>query len=114
MGAAYYGMVRMGRGVRVGSGSPLSVYLGVEASSRGTERQAVCLVERGMEEGTTYRLSEREFRVRTNTPVAFEIYSSSYRSGDRRGDILSIDDSFTPLPPLQTIVQYGKKCLIHP
>ena len=111
MGAAYYGMVRMGRGVRVGSGSPRSVYLGVEASSRGTERQAVCLVERGMEEGTTYRLSEREFRVRTNTPVAFEIYSSSYRSGDRRGDVLSIDDSFTPLPPLQTIVQYGKKGL---
>ena len=113
MGAAYYGRVKIGQGVRVGSGSPRAFYLGVadpeDAQNQKNGKQAICLVERGLEEGTDIELKDRQFEVLTNRPVTFDMYSSSFRSGDRCGDLVTIDDSLTPLPPVQTIIQYGKK-----
>ncbi len=108
LGAAYYGLVKIGSGVRVGSGSPRAYYLEV---SQGPEigRQALCLVTRGLEEGATITLEDHDFEVRANQPVAFNVYSSSYRSGDRLGDLIAIDDTLTALAPIQTIIQYGKK-----
>ncbi len=108
-GAAYYGLVKIGRGVRVGSGSPRAYYLEVAARSAAGQRQALCLVERGLEEGSQIELHDHRFEVRANQPVTFNIYSSSYRSGDRPGDLIVVDDTLTPLAPIQTIVQYGKK-----
>jgi molecular chaperone DnaK (HSP70) len=113
LGAAYYGLVKLGRGVRVGSGSPRAYYLGVtrEAEAGAPERtgQALCIVERGLEEGSDIELQEHRFDVLANQPVAFDIYSSSYRSGDRTGDLVAVDDTLTALPPIQTVIQYGKK-----
>ncbi len=113
LGAAYYGLVKTGRGVRVGSGSPRAYYLGVAKAAgdqkRETAKQALCVVERGLEEGSDIELQARRFEVLANQPVAFDIYSSSYRSGDRCGDLVAVDDTLTVLPPIQTIIQYGKK-----
>jgi molecular chaperone DnaK (HSP70) len=113
LGAAYYGLVKIGRGVRVGSGSARAYYLGVskteEARACSGEKHAVCLVERGLEEGSTIELKDKKFEVLANQPVVFDIYSSSYRAGDRCGDIVKIDDSLSVLPPIQTVVQFGKK-----
>jgi molecular chaperone DnaK (HSP70) len=113
MGAAYYGLVKMGHGVRVGSGSARSYFLGIdrigEDDRQPSAKSAICLVERGLEEGTDIALTDKRFEVLTNQPVSFDMYSSSFRSGDRCGDLVKIDDSLTPLPPIQTIVQYGKK-----
>lgn len=110
IGAAYYGQVKIGRGVRVGSGSPRSYYLEVEPPSGHADmRQAICLVERGQEEGSQIELEAHKFQVLANQLVAFNIYSSSYRSGDSLGDLITIDDSLTALSPIQTIIQYGKK-----
>ncbi|MEJ2656430.1 MAG: hsp70 family protein [Desulfobacterales bacterium] len=113
MGAAYYGLVKIGQGVRVGSGSPRAFYLGVaehaDVLKKEDRNQAICLVERGLEEGTDIELQDRQFEVLTNQPVTFDIFSSSYRSGDRCGDLVAIDDSLTPMPPIQTVIQYGKK-----
>jgi len=112
LGAAYYGLVKTGVGVRVGSGSPRSYYLGfTRTTDAGTkEKAAICLVERGVDEGTTISLPEdRKFEVLTNQPVSFELYSSSFRSGDRCGDVLPIDETLTSLPPLQTVIQFGQK-----
>ena len=112
-GAAYYGLVKIGAGVRVGSGSPRAYYLGVARHDRGQpkphDREVMCIVERGLDEGSTIPLEDKAFDVLTNQPVSFDIFSSSYRSGDRSGDLVRVDDSFTALPPLQTVVQYGKK-----
>jgi len=112
LGAAYYGLVKLGRGVRVGSGSPRAYYLGVGHGGAPTgdgRRQAICLVERGLDEGTAIELKDKKFEVRTNQPVSFDLFSSSYRSGDRCGDLVDVDDSLTALPPIQTVIQYGKK-----
>ena len=52
-GAAYYGQVRRGKGVRIRGGAPRSYYIGIESSSPavpGVARtiKAVCVVPMGM------------------------------------------------------------------
>lgn len=111
LGASYYGLVKTGRGVRVGSGSPRSYYLGIAQADRQQDRaaQAICVVERGLDEGSRVTLADQEFEVLTNQPVSFELFSSSFRSGDRAGDIVDVDESLTRLPPIQTVIQFGHK-----
>ncbi len=111
IGAAYYGLVKTGLGVRVGSGCARSYYLGFEKKDTRSEERAssVCLIERGLEEGSEVLLPDLSFEVRTNELVSFDLYSSSYRSGDMCGDIVEIDDTLTKLPPLQTVIQFGQK-----
>lgn len=108
LGASYYGMAKLGKGVRVGSGSPRSYYLGISTENTA-EKQAVCLVERGLDEGSFIELSDKKMTVLANRPVSFDVFSSSYRSGDRCGDLITIDETLTELPPVQTIIRYGKK-----
>ncbi|MDI6798262.1 MAG: molecular chaperone DnaK, partial [Desulfatibacillaceae bacterium] len=107
-GAAYYGLVKAGQGVRVGSGSARGYYLEVGDGADGPPR-ALCLMERGVEEGTVLELADRQFVVLTNQPVSFQVYSSSFRSGDKAGDLVEIDDTLTRLPPIRTVIQFGKK-----
>ena len=107
VGASYYGLVKQGVGVRVGSGSSRSYYLGVTLES-GNAPQAVCIVERGLDEGSVIDLPEMSFEVRANQPVSFDVYSSSFRSGDKAGSVIAIDESLTPMAPIQTIIRFGK------
>jgi len=116
LGASYYGLVKTGKGVRVGSGSPRSYYLGIarkeEDNGKGKlyeTRKAICLVERGLDEGSSIELEDKQFEVLANQPVSFDLYSSTYRSGDRCGEILEIDDTLTSLPPIRTVITFGKK-----
>lgn len=118
LGASYYGWAKEGYGVRVRSGSARAYYLGVfvglstpekeGADSRPPEK-AICVVERGMPEGTKNELNDKRFYVLANQPVRFYLYSSSFRMGDRVGDMIDVDQSLTPLPPLHTVIQFGKK-----
>ncbi len=119
IGAAYYGLVRLGEGVRVGAGSPRSFYVEVapeESAMTGeTERHAVCLVPRGTEEGYEIRLEEPFFTVLTNQPVSFQLFSSSTRLGDRLGDLVTLpEEQITVLPPIRTVLRYGKKAAAQP
>jgi molecular chaperone DnaK (HSP70) len=112
LGAAYYGLVKTGIGIRVGSGSARAYYLGVATqtdSPENTPGEAICLVERGLDEGSEIELRDRNFKVLANQPVRFDVYSSSFRSGDACGDLVTVDDSLTPMPPLQTVIEFGKK-----
>ncbi len=109
MGAAYYGRVRLGEGVRVGSGSPRAYYVGVETDAEA-QHTAVCLVPRGTEEGVDVQLVEPDFEALANQPVAFEIFSSSTRLGDELGEVVHLEsDEISVLPPIRTVLRYGKK-----
>lgn len=113
-GAAYYGLVRLGEGVRIGAGSPRTFYAEIanrnKEPSESTTVQAVCLVPRGTEEGFEATLDQPAFEVLTNQPVSFQVRSSSTRLGDRLGDVVNLDESeTTPLPPVRTILRFGKK-----
>ncbi|MBC2723924.1 MAG: molecular chaperone DnaK, partial [Desulfosporosinus sp.] len=107
IGASYYGLVKQGKGVKVGSGSPRSYYIGVSDKEKNSSK-AVCIVERGLDEGSVIDLTQMKYEVRANEPVSFDIYYSSYRSGDKAGDIIAVDDSFSSMTPIQTIIKFGK------
>lgn len=119
-GAAYYGLVRLGMGVRVGSGSPRAYYVAVETGetgetpaeelSGGEACMAVCLVPRGAEEGYEIQLDDLDFTALTNRPVAFEVFTTSTRLGDKAGDLVALTpDEISVLPPIRTVLRYGKK-----
>ncbi len=115
-GAAYYGMVRRGRGVRIEGGSPRSYYVRVVPPdmTRGEAGKisAVCVIPRGMEEGEEVDIESPVFKVLTNQPVSFSLYTSNYRTGDQVGQVLTLnEDSLFQLPQLRTILRFGKKAV---
>lgn len=114
-GAAYYGMVKRGRGVRIVGGSPRSYYVKVAHSDVTTipsqnEIKGVCVIPRGMQEGEEVEIESPVFYMVTNQPVIFSLFSSTTRSGDQLGQVLSLDiNSIQSLPPLKTLLRFGKK-----
>ena len=113
VGAAYYGLVRVGEGIKVGAGSPRAYYVEVAGGTRATDgesRMAVCLVPRGAEDGYEARLERSAFEVLTNQPVSFRLFSSSTRLGDRREDVVELGpEEISVFPPIRTVLSYGKR-----
>ena len=106
IGAAYYGRVRRGAGLRVKAGSARTYYIGMR-SEHGIK--AVCVLPSGTNEGTTLPLLDREFSVLANRPVSFHLYSSTVRH-DAHGEIADLDpDEVHRHAPLVTLLRYGKK-----
>lgn len=106
IGAAYYGRVRRGAGLRVKAGSAWTYYIGMR-SEHGIK--AVCVLPSGTNEGTTLPLLDREFSVLTNRPVSFHLYSSTIRH-DAHGAIADLDpEEVHRHAPLVTLLRYGKK-----
>ncbi|HEX3765105.1 MAG TPA: Hsp70 family protein [Kofleriaceae bacterium] len=110
-GAAYYGLVRRGMAIRIKGGTPRGFYIGVEA---GAARMAVCLAPSGLDDGARVQLA-RDFRMVTNRPVSFRLYSSSSRSdppgalvpiGDGRPETVGEGDTdLLELPPIVTVLR---------
>ena len=104
-GAAYYGRVRRGTGLRVRAGSGRTYYIGLGADSL----QGICVLPAGTEEGTTLPLLNREFSVLANRPVSFTLYSSLTRH-DAHGEVAALDGvNVHRHAPLVTLLRYGKK-----
>lgn len=108
-GAAYYGLVRNGVGRRISGGTAHSFYIGVAADKNESTSSAVCLVPRGVEEGESIELKDRLFKLHVGRPVQFPIYTSTGDQVDRPGDIVRVDDSFSSLPPIQTVLKSAKE-----
>lgn len=111
-GAAYYGLVRRGLGVRIGGGSPRAYFLGL-APAAGLPRDmvdAVCLAARGQHEGEQVEITSPEFTVLANRPVSFPLFASSTRLGDRAGALVRAErDTLSELPPIRTVLRFGRK-----
>ena len=110
-GAAYFGLVRRGRGVRIGSGTARTYYLGLDAApSERASHRVLCLVPRGMEEGEAAALGDREFSLVTNRPVAFPLFTATDRTGEAAGQVLEVEKAqLTVLPPIRTVLRFGRK-----
>lgn len=112
-GAAYYGKVRRGLGVRIGGGAARGYYLAIEVkgSQGNKDIQALTLLPRGSEEGSTYE-PEQTFWLTPNTPIAFQLYSSHVRLHDQSGQLVPLDpNELQALPHINTILHYGKQQL---
>ncbi len=125
-GAAYYGLVRRGLATRIKGGTPRAFYVGVDAS--GSRRRvptmeagdlaeparfAVCLAPPGLEDGARVQLA-RDFKLVTNRPVSFRLYSSSTRDdqpgalvpiGDGKADTVEDGSDLLELPPIVTVLR---------
>ncbi|CAJ3199265.1 heat shock protein 70 [Burkholderia pseudomallei] len=92
-GAAYYGYVKRGRGVRIRGGTARAYYIAVESAVPavpGLEPpiQALCVAPFGMEEGTDAALPPQEFGLVVGEPVRFRFFGSSVRRQDQVGTLL--------------------------
>lgn len=107
-GAAYYGFVRKGHGVRIRGGIANAYYVGIESSMPAVPGmappiQALCVAPFGMEEGTATEPSLAEFGLIVGEPVQFRFFGSNVRREDRSGVLLEDWDpaELEELPPIQ-------------
>jgi hypothetical protein len=114
-GAAYYGMARRGRGVRIRSGAPRSYYVGIESAMPAipglpAPLKALCVVPFGMEEGTSAALPDREFGLVVGEPAEFRFLSSLVRKTDRPGTLIEDwGDDLEELSPLEVTLDVAGK-----
>jgi molecular chaperone DnaK (HSP70) len=114
LGAAAYGLVRAGKGLRIRGGTARAYYLGVEGAAEpgaARRRQAVCLIPFGVEEGQEVRIEGRSFELLTDRPVSFPLASSSAPLGHDPGDLVELaadDELYVELPPLYTVINFDR------
>jgi molecular chaperone DnaK (HSP70) len=115
-GAAYYGLVRRGRGVRIRGGTARAYYVGVETSLPAVPGsppplKALCVVPFGMEEGTEADVPGQEFGLVVGEPAEFRFLGSSVRRHDTPGTLVEEwQDEVEELSPLaMTLEAPGKE-----
>lgn len=125
-GAAYYGMVRRGQGVKITASLARSYYLGVETDGRADEAPddrsngsaessdgratAICILPGNAEPGQDFELSDRRFELRVAQPVEFPLYVSSTRLADPAGFATPYDpEQMKALPPIRTALRSRRR-----
>jgi hypothetical protein len=113
-GAAYYGSVRRGRGVRIRGGTARTYYVGIESSlpavpGMAAPLKALCAAPFGMEEGSSVDVGEREFSLLVGHPARFRFLGSTTRKEDSPGELLDNwqDGELEELAPLQVTLEPG-------
>jgi len=108
LGAAYYGVVRRGGGIRIGGGTARSFYIGLQAENEAMPW--LCVVPRDAQEGDVISVEGHDFDLLMGQPVVFPLASSSVRPQDRPGSLVAADpESIRVLPPLQSLMRVGRK-----
>jgi hypothetical protein len=119
-GAAYYGLVRRGKGVRIRGGTARVYYVGVETSlpavpGAAPPIKALCVVPYGMEEGTEADVPGQEFGLVVGAPAEFRFLGSTVRRGDPAGTLVEDwEGEVDELSPLQTTLEGGAEGQVVP
>jgi molecular chaperone DnaK (HSP70) len=114
-GAAYYGMVRRGKGVRIRGGAARVYYVGIETSLPAVPGappplKALCVVPFGMEEGTETDVPGQEFGLVVGAPAEFRFLGSTVRRGDTVGTLVEEwEGEIEELAPLATTLEAPNK-----
>ena len=93
-GAAYYGLARQGKGVRVRGGVPRSYYIGIETAMPAVPGlraplKALTVVPFGMEEGTGHQIRGPRVRAERRRAGAIPLLSSRpTRKDDPPGSLI--------------------------
>lgn len=109
-GAAYYGWVRHGHGIRIRGGTARSYYVGVESPSPAVPGfeppvKALCVAPFGMEEGTRADVPPQEFGLVVGEPTQFRFFASSVRRDDKVGEMVEDatgSEELEELAPIET------------
>ena len=109
-GAAYYGLARQGKGIRVRGGVPRSYYIGIETSMPAVPGmrpplKALTVVPFGMEEGTGHQITNRLFALRIGERAQFRFFASSERKEDAAGLMLdAIPEELEETSPVEVML----------
>jgi molecular chaperone DnaK (HSP70) len=109
-GAAYYGLARTGKGVRIRGGVPRTYYVGIESSLPAVPglpapMKALAVVPFGLEEGSTVELPQRRFALVVGEPAEFRFFSSLSRKSDLPGVLTDeITDDMEELAPIEVFL----------
>ncbi len=113
-GAAYYGLARTGRGVRIRGGVPRTYYVGVESAMPSipgfpAPLKALAVVPFGMEEGTSAAIPGREFGLVVGESAEFRFFTSTARKNDQVGDLIEdYGDQLDELSPMEVSFPAGE------
>jgi hypothetical protein len=119
-GAAYYGLARTGRGVRIRGGVPRTYYVAVESAMPSIPGfpapfKALTVVPFGMEEGTETRIPGREFGLVVGQPAEFRFFTSATRKNDQPGDLIEdFGDALEELAPMEVSFDAGETSEVVP
>lgn len=111
-GAAYYGLARRGRGVRIRGGTARAYYIGIETAMPAVPGvqppiKALCIVPKGLEEDSSAQLPSQEFGLIIGEPAEFRFLSSATRRDDQVGALVeSWEDDLTELEPVEATLQW--------
>ncbi|MFO1065751.1 MAG: Hsp70 family protein [Pirellulales bacterium] len=101
-GAAYFGLVRRGHGVRIEAKLARSYYLQISEQPP----QAVCVIGGSASPGDKMRINSLPLELALGEPVQFPIVVSGTRLADKPGQIIDVtSEQFTSLPPIRTVLQ---------
>ncbi|MGN6135050.1 MAG: Hsp70 family protein [Aureliella sp.] len=105
-GAAYFGCVRRGHGVRIEAKLARSYYLVVSQEPP----LAMCIVGGDASPGDKNRISDTPLELAVGQPVQFPIVVSSTRLADKPGQLVEITpEQFTHLLPIRTVLQLPRR-----
>jgi hypothetical protein len=110
-GAAYYGLVKRGRGVRIRGGTARAYYIGVETNMPAVPGfappiKAICVAPFGMEEGTEADVPSYEVGVRVGTEAEFRFLGSTVRRDDSPGTVVEEwEGQVDELSPVKTTLE---------
>ncbi len=106
-GAAYYGLARTGKGVRIRGGVPRTYYVGIESAmpavpGLAAPMKALAVVPFGLEEGSKVELPQRKFALVVGEPAEFRFFSSTSRKQDAPGTLLDqVSEDIEELAPIE-------------
>jgi hypothetical protein len=111
LGAAHYGRVRRGQGVRIRGGTARAYYIGIESAMPAIPGfappvKALCVAPQGLEEGSRVELPDDELGLIVGEIAQFRFFAATNRKADPAGALIDADeDGLTELDPVEKLVE---------
>jgi molecular chaperone DnaK (HSP70) len=110
LGAAHYGAVRRGKGVRIRGGTARAYYIGIESAMPAIPGfappvKALCVAPQGLEEGSTVELPDDELGMVVGETSTFRFFAAATRKEDAAGALVDADaEGVVELDPVEKLV----------
>ncbi len=111
LGAAHYGQVRAGNGVRIRGGTARAYYIGIESAMPAIPGfappvKALCVAPQGLEEGSTVELPDDELGLIVGETSNFRFFAAATRKDDAAGALIEADaPGLSELDPVEKLVE---------
>ena len=111
LGAAHFGNVRRGKGVRIRGGTARAYYIGIESAMPAIPGfappvKALCVAPQGLEEGSTVELPDDELGLIVGETSNFRFFAAANRKDDTAGALVEADaEGISELDPVEKLVE---------